>query len=114
MNVRPCRVVGNLGATTHGACLVYPAPAFDPAATLAPVVVEVEEEEEERCTSLYGVPAMFIAELAQPGVPVRMTTGTALLLFSLPGRCARRPGCSRVVSVPAELTSDGREDGETL
>jgi acyl-CoA synthetase (AMP-forming)/AMP-acid ligase II len=38
----------------------YPAPAFDPAATLAAV-------EEERCTSLYGVPAMFIAELAQPG-----------------------------------------------
>src|SRR6478736_5264328 len=53
-------VIGNLGATAHGACLVYPAPAFDPAATLAAV-------EEERCTSLYGVPAMFIAELAQPG-----------------------------------------------
>src|SRR6185503_14597723 len=53
-------VIGNLGATTHGGCLVYPAPAFDPAATLAAV-------EEERCTSLYGVPAMFIAELAQPG-----------------------------------------------
>jgi fatty-acyl-CoA synthase len=53
-------VIGNLGATTHGACLVYPAPAFDPAATLAAVA-------EERCTSLYGVPAMFIAELAQPG-----------------------------------------------
>ncbi|HYX61923.1 MAG TPA: AMP-binding protein, partial [Streptosporangiaceae bacterium] len=40
-------VIGNLGATTHGACLVYPAPAFDPAATLAAV-------EEERCTSLYA------------------------------------------------------------
>jgi fatty-acyl-CoA synthase len=53
-------VIGNLGATTHGACLVYPAPAFDPAATLAAVA-------EERCTSLYGVPAMFIAELAEPG-----------------------------------------------
>jgi fatty-acyl-CoA synthase len=52
-------VIGNLGATTHGACLVYPAPAFDPAATLAAVA-------EERCTSLYGVPAMFIAELADP------------------------------------------------
>src|SRR5207344_2571521 len=39
-------VIGNLGATTHGACLVYPAPAFDPAATLAAVA-------EERCTSLY-------------------------------------------------------------
>jgi len=53
-------VIGNLGATTHGACLVYPAPAFDAAATLAAVA-------EERCTSLYGVPAMFIAELAEPG-----------------------------------------------
>jgi fatty-acyl-CoA synthase len=49
-------VIGNLGATTHGACLVYPAPSFDAAATLAAV-------ERERCTSLYGVPAMFIAEL---------------------------------------------------
>jgi fatty-acyl-CoA synthase len=53
-------VIGNLGATTHGACLVYPAAAFDPQATLAAVA-------EERCTSLYGVPAMFIAELAEPG-----------------------------------------------
>jgi fatty-acyl-CoA synthase len=53
-------VIANLGATTHGACLVYPAPAFDARATLAAVA-------EERCTSLYGVPAMFIAELAEPG-----------------------------------------------
>jgi len=53
-------VIGNLGATSHGACLVYPAPGFDPAATLAAVAAE-------RCTSLYGVPAMFIAELAEPG-----------------------------------------------
>ena len=53
-------VIGNLGTTTHGGCLVYPAPAFDPKATLAAVA-------QERCTSLYGVPAMFIAELAEPG-----------------------------------------------
>ena len=52
-------VLGNLGATTHGACMVYPAPSFDAAATLAAVA-------EERCTSLYGVPTMFIAELAHP------------------------------------------------
>ncbi|MET7937602.1 AMP-binding protein [Streptomyces sp. NPDC005322] len=52
-------VMGNLGATTHGACIVIPAPTFDPAATLAAV-------ERERCTSLYGVPTMFIAELALP------------------------------------------------
>ena len=53
-------VIGNLGATTHGACLVYPAPAFDAPATLTAVA-------QERCTSLYGVPAKFIAELADPG-----------------------------------------------
>ena len=53
-------VMGNLGATTHGSCIVIPAPSFDPAATLSTVV-------EERCTSLYGVPTMFIAELNDPG-----------------------------------------------
>jgi fatty-acyl-CoA synthase len=52
-------VLGNLACTTHGACIVIPAPAFDPAATLRAV-------EQERCTSLYGVPTMFIAELALP------------------------------------------------
>ncbi|GAB2692042.1 AMP-binding protein [Thalassiella azotivora] len=49
-------VMGNLACTSHGACIVIPAPAFDPAATLRAV-------SEERCTSLYGVPTMFIAEL---------------------------------------------------
>lgn len=49
-------VMGNLAATSHGACMVIPAPSFEPAATLRAVV-------EERCTSLYGVPTMFIAEL---------------------------------------------------
>ncbi|MFD5102563.1 AMP-binding protein [Streptomyces albidochromogenes] len=49
-------VMGNLAATSHGACIVVPAPSFDPAATLRAV-------QEERCTSLYGVPTMFIAEL---------------------------------------------------
>ncbi len=50
-------VMGNLGSTTHGACMVIPAAAFDPLATLQAV-------QDERCTSLYGVPTMFIAELA--------------------------------------------------
>jgi fatty-acyl-CoA synthase len=54
-------VMGNLAATSHGACIVYPATGFDPAATLAAV-------QEYRCTSLYGVPTMFIAELALPNV----------------------------------------------
>ncbi|MFG2340088.1 AMP-binding protein [Streptomyces yangpuensis] len=52
-------VMGNLACTSHGATMVIPAPSFDPAATLAAV-------ESERCTSLYGVPTMFIAELAEP------------------------------------------------
>jgi fatty-acyl-CoA synthase len=49
-------VMGNLAATSHGACMVIPAPGFDPDATLRAVA-------EERCTSLYGVPTMFIAML---------------------------------------------------
>jgi fatty-acyl-CoA synthase len=52
-------VMGNLGATSHGACMVIPAPSFDPVATL-------EAVRAERCTSLYGVPTMFIAELSVP------------------------------------------------
>lgn len=52
-------VMGNLAATSHGACVVIPAPSFDPAATL-------EAVRRERCTSLYGVPTMFIAELNLP------------------------------------------------
>jgi fatty-acyl-CoA synthase len=52
-------VLGNLACTTHGAAIVIPAPAFDPVATLRAVAAE-------RCTSLYGVPTMFIAELALP------------------------------------------------
>jgi fatty-acyl-CoA synthase len=52
-------VMGNLGATSHAACIVIPAPSFDPAATLRAV-------QQERCTSLYGVPTMFIAELGLP------------------------------------------------
>jgi fatty-acyl-CoA synthase len=52
-------VMGNLGATSHGACIVVPGPAFE-----APAVLETVQA--ERCTSLYGVPTMFIAELEYP------------------------------------------------
>jgi fatty-acyl-CoA synthase len=52
-------VLGNLACTTHGAAMVIPEAAFDPAASLRAV-------EAERCTSLYGVPTMFIAELNLP------------------------------------------------
>ncbi len=51
-------VMGTLAALAHGACVVIPAPSFEPVATLRAV-------EQERCTSLYGVPTMFIAELAE-------------------------------------------------
>jgi fatty-acyl-CoA synthase len=52
-------VMGNLAAVTHGASVVYPEVAFDPRATLEAVAAE-------RCTSLYGVPTMFIAQLQHP------------------------------------------------
>ncbi|MEU9918563.1 AMP-binding protein [Streptomyces sp. NPDC051001] len=52
-------VMGNLACTSHGATMVIPGPSFDPKATLEAVAAE-------RCTSLYGVPTMFIAELADP------------------------------------------------
>ncbi|HEY0776777.1 MAG TPA: AMP-binding protein [Gemmatirosa sp.] len=50
-------VIGNLACTSHGACMVVPGEAFDPRLALEAVAAE-------RCTSLYGVPTMFIAELA--------------------------------------------------
>ena len=52
-------VLGNLAVVTHGACIVLPGEAFDAHAVLETVAGE-------RCTSLYGVPTMFIAELADP------------------------------------------------
>lgn len=52
-------VMGNLACTTHGAAMVIPAAGFDPAATL-------QATQDERCTSLYGVPTMFIAEWSLP------------------------------------------------
>jgi fatty-acyl-CoA synthase len=52
-------VLGNLAALTHGAAVVLPGDAFDPKACL-------ETVQDEACTALYGVPSMFIAELAHP------------------------------------------------
>ena len=49
-------VMGNLAATSHGACMIIPGPSFEAAATLRAVA-------QERGSSLYGVPTMFIAEL---------------------------------------------------
>ena len=55
-------VLGNIAATARGACMVYPAETFEPVATLQACA-------EERCTSLYGVPTMFIAELGHERFP---------------------------------------------
>ncbi|HEU5020126.1 MAG TPA: AMP-binding protein [Pseudolabrys sp.] len=52
-------VLGNLACITHGSAMVYPSEGFDPLTTLKTV-------EAERCTALYGVPTMFIAELGHP------------------------------------------------
>jgi fatty-acyl-CoA synthase len=52
-------VIGNLACVTHGSAMVFPGEGFDPLATLQTVA-------EERCTALYGVPTMFIAELEHP------------------------------------------------
>ena len=49
-------VLGNLGCVTHGSTMVVPAEYFDPLKTLTAVA-------QERCTALYGVPTMFIAQL---------------------------------------------------
>jgi fatty-acyl-CoA synthase len=52
-------VLGNLACTTHGSTMVIPGEAYDPLAVMQTV-------QDERCTSLYGVPTMFIGELEHP------------------------------------------------
>lgn len=52
-------VIGNMASVTHGSCMVIPNDAFDASATLQTV-------QDEKCTSLYGVPTMFISELGLP------------------------------------------------
>ena len=52
-------VMGNLGCLSHGACVIYPSEGFEPEAVLQAV-------QAEKATALYGVPTMFIAELALP------------------------------------------------
>lgn len=52
-------VMGNLASVTLGAAMVYPGEGFDPLTTLRTI-------EQEKCTALYGVPTMFIAELDHP------------------------------------------------
>jgi acyl-CoA synthetase (AMP-forming)/AMP-acid ligase II len=51
-------VLGNLAAWTHGACVVYPSPIFDPASVVDAVT-------EEKCTALHGVPTHFLGILSE-------------------------------------------------
>jgi len=55
-------VLGNIVCAVYGATIVVPAPAFDPGATLAAMAAE-------RCTSVYGVPTMFVGMLEHPDFP---------------------------------------------
>jgi fatty-acyl-CoA synthase len=64
-------VIGNLGCLTHGAAMIYPSEGFDPLATLETMATE-------RCTAVYGVPTMFIAEMGS--IPT--------LRNSIPPHCA--------------------------
>jgi fatty-acyl-CoA synthase len=57
-------VLGTMMAVAYGAAMVIPNESFDPVATLDAI-------EKERCTSLYGVPTMFIAQLHDPSLPGR-------------------------------------------
>ena len=77
-------VIGVLGAYTHGACLC-PIEVFDPRAVLATI-------ERERCTALYGVPTMFLAELEHPEFS-RFDLALAADRASWRGRCVRSRSC---------------------
>lgn len=74
-------VMGNLAAASHGACVVLP-PGFDPEATLRAV-------QEERCTSLYGVPTMFIAELTMAAEYDLSSLRTGIMAGDDPGAKSR-------------------------
>ncbi|KAK5015085.1 hypothetical protein LTR60_003043, partial [Cryomyces antarcticus] len=79
-------ILGYMATATHGSAIVFPTEAFDPAATLRSV-------QEYRCTALYGVPTMFVAEfelLASGAVP---STGFEHL----------RTGIAAGSSIPAEI-----------
>jgi fatty-acyl-CoA synthase len=91
-------VIGNLAALTHASCIVIPAPSFEPAATLQAVAAE-------RCTSLYGVPTMFIAMLADP-------SRTELDLTSL--RTGMMAGATCPVEVMKRVISDMGMDEVTI
>ncbi len=76
-------VMGSLNCMTHAACMVFPNDGFDPESTLRAI-------DEEKCTSLYGVPTMFIAELDHPQ-------------FKKYDMSSLRTGCMAGASCPIEV-----------
>jgi fatty-acyl-CoA synthase len=76
-------VMGSLNCVTHGACMVFPSDGFDPESTLKTI-------SEEKCTALFGVPTMFIAELDHPG-------------FENYDMSSLRTGCMAGASCPIEV-----------
>ncbi|NKB39225.1 MAG: AMP-binding protein [Gammaproteobacteria bacterium] len=76
-------VMGSLNCMTHAACMVFPNDGFDPESTLRAI-------DEEKCTSLYGVPTMFIAELDHPQ-------------FTNYDMSSLRTGCMAGASCPIEV-----------
>ncbi len=76
-------VMGSLNCVTHGACMVFPNDGFDPETTL-------EAISEEKCTALFGVPTMFIAELDYPD-------------FDKHDMSSLRTGCMAGASCPIEV-----------
>jgi fatty-acyl-CoA synthase len=83
-------VMGSLNCITHGACMVFPNDGFDPESTLKAIA-------EEKCTALFGVPTMFIAELDHPG-------------FSKYDMSSLRTGCMAGASCPIEVMKKVFED----
>ncbi|CAF9909855.1 MAG: hypothetical protein HETSPECPRED_009538 [Heterodermia speciosa] len=79
-------ILGYMASATHGSSIVFPSEAFDPYATLKAV-------QEEKCTALYGVPTMFIAELEL------LQNGT----IPYEGFQHLRTGIAAGSSIPAEL-----------
>lgn len=79
-------ILGYMATATHGSAIVFPAETFDPYATLKAV-------QEEKCTALYGVPTMFIAELELLQNNLIPYTGFEHL----------RTGIAAGSSIPAEL-----------
>lgn len=88
-------VMGNLACITHGAAMVYPSAAFEPGAVLAAV-------QAERCTALYGVPTMFLAELGHDDFPA--TDLSSLRTGIMAGSICPMPVMRRVID---EMHMDG-------